>query len=145
MQRGQRVLIHAGAGGVGTIAIQLAKHLGATVATTASPSNIDFVRSLGADVVIDYRSQDFADIVFAYDLVLDSVGAESVSKSLRVLRQGGMVIGVAGTPTPQFAKGAGLGKTLQLATGVLSSGCGHRRRSWGCRTSSCSCMQAVTN
>lgn len=122
VQRGQRVLIHAGAGGVGTIAIQLAKHLGATVATTVSASNIDFVRSLGADVVIDYRSQDFEDIVSGYDLVLDSLGAKSVSKSLRVVRPGGIVVGIAGPPTPQFAKAAGLGKALQLATGALSSG-----------------------
>ena len=75
---GQKVLIHAGAGGVGSIAIQLAKHLGATVATTASAANADFVRELGADIVIDYRSQDFEQLLSGYDLVLDSLGGETL-------------------------------------------------------------------
>lgn len=122
VQPGQHVLIHAGAGGVGTIAIQLAKHLGATVATTASASNADFVRSLGADVVIDYRTQDFTTELTDYDLVLDSLGAKSVMKSLHVVRRGGIVIGISGPPTPTFAKATGLGKVLELATGALSSG-----------------------
>lgn len=117
---GQRVLIHAGAGGVGTIAIQLAKHLGATVATTASASNADFVSSLGADTVIDYRTQDFAQELSDYDLVLDSLGAKSVLKSLRVVRPGGIVIGISGPPTPTFARAAGLGRVLELAMGALS-------------------------
>lgn len=120
VQPGQHVLIHAGAGGVGTIAIQLAKHLGATVATTASASNADFVRSLGADVVIDYRTQDFERELSGYDLVLDSLGAKNVVKSLRVVKPGGLVIGISGPPTPTFAKDAGLGKALQLAMGALS-------------------------
>lgn len=119
-QPGQRVLIHAGAGGVGTIAIQLAKYLGATVATTTSASNADFVRELGADVVIDYRTQDFAQELSGYDLVLDSLGAKSVQNSLRVVRPGGIVVGISGPPTPTFAKAAGLGKILELAMGALS-------------------------
>jgi NADPH:quinone reductase-like Zn-dependent oxidoreductase len=82
---GHKVLIHAGAGGVGSIAIQLAKHLGATVATTASRSNADFVRDLGADIVIDYRNQDFEELLSGYDLVLDSLGGENLEKSLRIL------------------------------------------------------------
>ncbi|MCP2637190.1 NADP-dependent oxidoreductase [Microbacterium sp. HD4P20] len=118
---GQRVLIHAGAGGVGTIAIQLAKHLGATVATTASASNAEFLRSLGADVVIDYRTRDFEQELSGYDLVLDSLGVKSVMKSLHVVRPGGIVIGISGPPTPAFAKAAGLGKILELATRALSS------------------------
>ncbi len=78
---GQKVLIHAGAGGVGSIAIQLAKHLGgATVATTASAANLEFVQELGADTVIDYRSQDFEQLLSGYDLVLDS-SAERTSRS----------------------------------------------------------------
>ena len=77
---GQKVLIHAGAGGVGSIAIQLAKHLGATVATTASSSNAGFVRDLGADVVIDYRTQDFEQLLSGYDLVLDSLGGKNLQK-----------------------------------------------------------------
>ena len=100
MQPGQKVLIHAGAGGVGSIAIQLAKHLGATVATTASGSNADFVRELGADTVIDYRTQDFEQLLTGYDLVLDSLGGENLEKSLRVLKPGGKAIGIAGPPGP---------------------------------------------
>ena len=78
VQSGQKVLIHAGAGGVGSIAIQLAKHLGASVATTVSASNMDFVRGLGADTVIDYRNEDFEQRLTGYDLVLDSLGGETL-------------------------------------------------------------------
>ena len=112
VQPGQKVLIHAGAGGVGSIAIQLAKHLGATVATTASASNLDFVRELGADTVIDYRSQDFEQLLSGYDLVLDSLGGENLEKSLRILKPGGKAIGIAGPPDPAFAREAGLNPVL---------------------------------
>jgi alcohol dehydrogenase len=118
---GQRVLIHAGSGGVGTIAIQLAKHLGATVATTVSAGNVDFVRELGADSVIDYRSQDFEQLLDGYDLVLDSVGGENLEKSLRVLRPGGKAIGIVGPPDAAFAREAGLNPMLRLAMAALSS------------------------
>lgn len=98
---GQKVLIHAGAGGVGSIAIQLAAHLGASVATTASGSNADFVRALGADTVIDYRTQDFEQLLTGYDLVLDSLGGKNLEKSLRVLKPGGKAIGISGPRTPR--------------------------------------------
>lgn len=117
---GQKVLIHAGAGGVGTIAIQLAKHLGAIVATTASAKNADFLRELGADVVIDYRTQDFQAELSGYDFVLDPLGGENLIKSLKVLRPGGKAIGIAGPPTPEFAKAAGLNPVLRLAITALS-------------------------
>ena len=117
---GQNVLIHAGAGGVGSIAIQLAKHLGASVATTASGSNADFVRELGADTVIDYRTQDFEQRLAGYDLVLDSLGGENLEKSLRVLRPGGKAIGIAGPPDPAFAREAGLNPLLRLVIAGLS-------------------------
>jgi NADPH:quinone reductase-like Zn-dependent oxidoreductase len=120
LQPGQKVLIHAGAGGVGSIAIQLAKHLGATVATTASGSNADFVRELGADIVIDYRTQDFEQLLDGYDLVLDSLGGENLEKSLRVLAPGGKVIGIAGPPDPGFAREIGLNPLLRLAITALS-------------------------
>ena len=120
LQRGQKVLIHAGAGGVGSIAIQLAKHLGATVATTASASNADFVRDLGADIVIDYRSQDFEKAVSGYDLVLDSLGGENLQKSLRILKPGGKAIGISGPPDPAFARETGLNPVLRLAITALS-------------------------
>jgi NADPH:quinone reductase-like Zn-dependent oxidoreductase len=118
---GQKVLIHAGAGGVGSIAIQLAKHLGATVTTTASSSNADFVRDLGADIVIDYRTQDFEQLLSGYDLVLDSLGGENLQKSLRILKPGGKAIGIAGPPDPAFARKAGLNPVLRLAIAGLSS------------------------
>ena len=118
---GQKVLIHAGAGGVGSIAIQLAKHLGATVATTASAANLEFVRELGADTVIDYRSQDFEQLLSGYDLVLDSLGGENLEKSLRVLKRGGKAIGISGPPDPAFARDAGLNPVLRLAIRGLSA------------------------
>jgi len=117
---GQNVLIHAGAGGVGSIAIQLAKHLGASVATTASGSNADFVRELGADTVIDYRTQDFEQRLAGYDLVLDSLGGENLEKSLRVLGPGSKAIGIAGPPDPAFAREAALNPLLRLVIAGLS-------------------------
>jgi len=120
VQPGQKVLIHAGAGGVGSIAIQLAKHLGATVATTASRSNADFVREFGADTVIDYRTHDFEQILSGYDLVLDSLGGENLEKSLRVLKPRGQAIGIAGPPDPAFAREAGSNPVLRLAIAGLS-------------------------
>lgn len=131
VQPGQRVLIHAGAGGVGTIAIQLAKHLGATVATTVSAGNVDFVRELGADVVIDYRSQDFEQLLDGYDLVLDSLGGKNLEKSLRVLRPGGKVIGIAGPPDSAFAGELGANPVLRLVMTALSSGVRRQARRLG--------------
>jgi NADPH:quinone reductase-like Zn-dependent oxidoreductase len=120
VQTGQKVLIHAGSGGVGTVAIQLAKHLGATVATTASGKNADFVRDLGTDVVIDYRTQDFQKEISGYDFVLDPLGGENLAKSLHILRPGGKAVGISGPPTPAFARAAGLNPVLRLAIGALS-------------------------
>src|SRR3954453_15626703 len=120
LQRGQKVLIHAGSGGVGTYAIQLAKHLGATVATTTGPSNVDWVRGLGADVVIDYRTQDFETNVEGYVVVLDTQGGDTLAKSLRVLKPGGIAIGIAGPPDPDFARRQGLRLPLRVVMALLS-------------------------
>jgi len=120
VQPGQKVLIHAGSGGLGSMAIQLAKHLGAYVATTASGSNADFLREIGADTVIDYRTQDFEEELSDYDLVLDSLGGENLEKSLRVLAPGGKAIGVSGPPDPTFARTAGLNPVLRVAITALS-------------------------
>lgn len=120
VQAGQKILIHAGAGGVGTIAIQLAKHLGAQVATTVSGKNTDFVRKLGADVVIDYRTQNFETELSGYDFVLDPLGGDNLTKSLKVLRPGGKAVGISGPPTPEFAKAAGLNPVLRLAITAIS-------------------------
>ncbi|MBU5422169.1 NADP-dependent oxidoreductase [Cellulomonas hominis] len=121
LQPGQKVLVHAGAGAVGSLAIQLAKHLGAHVATTASGAGADVARELGADVVVDYRTQDFEAELSGYDLVLDSLGGENLMKSLRVLRPGGKAIGIAGPPEPAFARQAGLNPALRLVIAGLSS------------------------
>jgi NADPH:quinone reductase-like Zn-dependent oxidoreductase len=107
---GQNVLVHAGSGGVGTIAIQLAKHLGAHVATTASTANVDWVRKLGADEVIDDRTATFEQELRDFDVVLDSLWPENLAKSLRVLRPGGLAISIAGPPDPAFP--ARLGRPL---------------------------------
>ncbi|QIM21893.1 NADP-dependent oxidoreductase [Phycicoccus sp. HDW14] len=117
---GQKVLVHAGAGGVGTVAIQLARHLGADVATTASAQDADFLRELGADVVVDHRTQDFAAELSGYDVVLDSLGGDNLVRSLTVLRRGGIAIGIAGPPTPRFAKEAGLNPLLRVVMTALS-------------------------
>lgn len=120
LRSSQKVLIHAGSGGVGTVAIQLAKHLGATVATTTGPTNVDWVRDLGADVVIDYRKEDFVSVVTDCDLVLDSQGGDTLARSLRVVKPGGLVIGIAGPPDPDFAREQGLRLPLRAAIALLS-------------------------
>ncbi|MFD1538844.1 NADP-dependent oxidoreductase [Nonomuraea guangzhouensis] len=132
---GQKVLIHAGSGGVGTMAIQLAKHLGATVATTTSTANVDWVKSLGADIVVDYRHEDFAAVLSGYDVVLDSLGGETLAKSLTVVKPGGLVIGVAGPPDPGFAKEIAASAVLRVAMTLLSRRIRRQAKRWGVRYS----------
>src|SRR3954454_7219584 len=117
---GQKVLVHAGSGGLGSTVIQLAKHLGATVATTARGKNAALVRGLGADVVVDYTKEDFADVLSGYDVVLDSRAGENLERSLTVLRPGGQAIGVTGPPDPGFAKQLGAPKFMGVVMGLLS-------------------------
>ena len=119
-QPGQKVLVHAGSGGLGSTVIQLAKHLGATVATTASGENAELVRSLGADVVVDYTNEDFAVVLSGYDVVLDSRGGENLEKSLTVLKPGGQAISVTGPPDPEFANQLGAPKYISVAMRLLS-------------------------
>ncbi|MFL6307973.1 MAG: NADP-dependent oxidoreductase [Candidatus Sulfotelmatobacter sp.] len=122
LKKGQKVLIHAGSGGVGTIAIQLAKHLGATVATTTSTANLDLVKSMGADIAIDYKTSDFTKVLRDYDVVLNSLGTETLNKSLEVLKPGGKLISISGPPDPDFAKNRGASWFLKLVMVLLSSG-----------------------
>jgi NADPH:quinone reductase-like Zn-dependent oxidoreductase len=123
LRKGQKVFIQAGSGGVGTFAIQLAKHLGAFVATTTSSANIDLVKSLGADLIIDYKTEDFETKLKDYDLVLHSNRDPKIlEKSLRVLKSGGKLISLVGPPTPEFATKLGLPWYLKLVTNILSSG-----------------------
>jgi NADPH:quinone reductase-like Zn-dependent oxidoreductase len=120
LQAGQKVLVHAGAGGLGSTVIQLAKHLGAVVATTTDTATADLVRNLGADVVIDYTTQDFAQDLSGYDLVIDSLGGRNLEKSLTVLKPGGLAVGVAGPPDAGFAKQLGAPSILGVVMSLLS-------------------------
>ncbi|MBD9482494.1 NADP-dependent oxidoreductase [Pseudomonas sp. PDM14] len=120
LRKGQKVFIHAGSGGVGTLAIQLAKHLGASVATTTSSANVALVKSLGADIVIDYKKDDFAKTLRDYDLVLHSLGSEELEKSVGILKPGGQLITISGPADPEFAKNNGMPKLVQMIVGLLS-------------------------
>jgi NADPH:quinone reductase-like Zn-dependent oxidoreductase len=129
LKKGQKVFIQAGSGGVGTFAIQLAKHLGATVATTTSAANVGLVKSLGADVVIDYKTQDFEDVLRDYDAVLNSQDGKTLEKSLRVLKGGGKLISISGPPDPEFGKEIAAPGFVKLVMRLLSSGV--RRKAQG--------------
>lgn len=120
VQPGQKVLVHAGTGGLGSTVIQLAKHLGADVATTASGAKEQLVRDLGANVVIDYRTTDFAEVLSGYDLVVDSLGGQNLLKSLTVLKPGGVAIGVTGPPDAGFAKQLRAPKPFEFVLSFLS-------------------------
>jgi len=131
LKKGQKVFIQAGSGGVGTLAIQLAKHLGATVATTTSTANVALVKSLGADVVIDYKSQDFEEVLRDCDVVLNSQDGKTLEKSLRVLRRGGKLITISGPPDPEFGKEIGASGFVKLVMRLLSAGIRRKARSRG--------------
>lgn len=122
LQKGQKVFIQAGSGGVGTFAIQLAKHLGATVATTTGTANVAWVKSLGADVVIDYKKDDFEKALSGYDVVLNSQDSTTLEKSLKVLQPGGKLISISGPPDPDFAKAINAPWLVQQVIRVLSWG-----------------------
>lgn len=104
LREGQRVLIHAGAGGVGSLAIQIAKALGLWVATTTSTKNVDFVRGLGADLVIDYTREQPGDRVKDLDAVFDTLGGASELASFGLVKRSGVVVGVAGAPDGPWAR-----------------------------------------
>lgn len=104
LKPGQTVFVHAGAGGVGSFAVQLAKYIGAYVISTASPANADLVHSLGADQVIDYRTEDFSVALRDVDVVLDTVGGETLSKSYQVLKPGGFLISLVMPPDQEQAE-----------------------------------------
>ena len=122
LKKGQKVFVQAGSGGVGTFAIQLAKHVGATVATTTSTENVDLVKSLGADIVIDYKKDDFSNVLSGYDVVLNSLDRLTLEKSLRVMKPGGRLISISGPPDPGFARDIGASWMLKGAMSALSYG-----------------------
>jgi alcohol dehydrogenase len=131
LKKGQKVFIQAGSGGVGTFAIQLAKRLGATVATTTSTANVALVKSLGADVVIDYKSQDFEELLHDYDVVLNSQDGKTLDKSLRVLKRGGKLISISGPPDPEFGKEIAAPGFVRLVMRLLSAGVRRKARARG--------------
>lgn len=122
VKKGQKVFIQAGSGGVGTIAIQLAKHLGATVATTASAKSFDLLNELGADLIIDYKNSDFENRLSDYDVVLNSQDKKTLEKSLKTLKSGGKLISISGPPTPDFAKEIKAPWFVKIILSLLSSG-----------------------
>jgi len=131
LKKGQKVFIQAGSGGVGSFAIQLAKHLGATVATTTSTGNVEWVKRLGADVVIDYKKQDFEAVLRDYDVVLHSQDGEALEKSMRVLKPGGQVISISGPPDPAFGQAINAPWFVKLVIRLLSAGVRRRARARG--------------
>lgn len=114
LQKGQKILIHAGSGGVGTFAIQLAKIMGAIVTTTASEAGANLVTSLGADEIINYKTEKFEDILKNYDAVFDTIGGATLEKSFNIIKRGGNIVSVSGMPNARFGKefGSGFFKTL---------------------------------
>ena len=108
LERGQKILIHGGAGGIGTIAIQLAKSLGAYVATTVASDDKDYAKSLGADEVIDYENEAFEDKLADFDAVFDTVGGETTDRSFKVLKKGGVIVSMLGAPNESLAEKYGV-------------------------------------
>ncbi|WP_439873718.1 NADP-dependent oxidoreductase [Bacillus mycoides] len=125
LQKGQKILIHAGSGGVGTFAIQLAKIMGATVTTTASEAGANLVKSLGADEIINYKTENFEEILTNYDAVFDTIGGTTLEKSFNIIKNAGNIVSVSGMPNARFGKefGSGFFKTLlfSLASKKLTS------------------------
>lgn len=120
LRPGQRVFIPAGSGGIGTMAIQLAHHLGAQVGTTVSAGNVELVRSLGADEIVDYKAQDFSQVLSGYDAVLGTVKGESIEKSLNILQPGGRIVSLVGPLDARFAEARKLNVILKLVFGLMS-------------------------
>ncbi|AQT61709.1 NADP-dependent oxidoreductase [Cellvibrio sp. PSBB023] len=118
---GQKVFIPAGSGGIGTFAIQLAKYLGATVGTTTSTTNIDLVKRLGADEIIDYKKQAFEKVLQSYDLVLGTLRGDEIKKSLQIVKPGSNVISLVGPPDIAFAHARGMNFLMKFVFGLLSS------------------------
>jgi len=121
LKPGQKVFVPAGAGGIGTFAIQLAKHLGAKVGTTTSTANVDLVRSLGADEVVDYKKQEFEEVLRGYDAVLGTIRGDALEKSLRIVKPKSTVVSLIGPPDAAFARARGMNFLMRFVFGLLSS------------------------
>lgn len=114
ISRGEKILIHGGAGGIGSIAIQLSRHLGVYVATTVSAKDMQYVKELGADEAIDYKNQKFEDMLHNYDAVFDTVGSETYIRSFKVLRKGGIIVSMLEQPRPELMEQYGVKAIGQL-------------------------------
>lgn len=114
LRAGQKILIHGGAGGIGSIAIQIAKHIGAEVATTCSKEDTEFVRDLGADKAIDYKTQRFEDILSNLDAVYDTVGGETYERSFKVLKKGGRIVSMLESPRDDLVNQYGVEAMFQF-------------------------------
>jgi NADPH:quinone reductase-like Zn-dependent oxidoreductase len=121
LQRGQKVFIPAGSGGIGTFAIQLAKHLGATVGTTTSSGNVELVRSLGADEVVDYKQQDVEHVLHDYDAILGTLRGDALEKSLTILKPGSKIVSLIGPPDAAFARARGMNFIMKIIFSLLSA------------------------
>jgi NADPH:quinone reductase-like Zn-dependent oxidoreductase len=121
LQRGQKVYIPAGSGGIGTFAIQLAKHFGAKVGTSTSSSNVELVRSLGADEVVDYKKQDATQVLQGYDAILGTLRGDALEKSLTVLKPGSKVVSLIGPPDAAFARARGMNFVMKAIFSLLSA------------------------
>ena len=120
LKPGQKLFVPAGSGGIGTFAIQLAKYLGAKVGTTTSTGNVDLVRSLGADEVIDYKKQQFEQVLRGYDAVLGTVRGDAIEKSLQILKPGSTVVSLIGPLDAAFARARGLNFFMVFLFGLMS-------------------------
>ncbi|PKO43841.1 MAG: NADPH:quinone oxidoreductase [Betaproteobacteria bacterium HGW-Betaproteobacteria-4] len=120
LRAGQKVFIPAGSGGIGTFAIQLAKHLGAKVGTTTSTGNVEMVRSLGADEVVDYKRQEFENVLRGYDAVLGTVRGDVIEKSLGILKTRGRIVSLVGPLDAAFARARRLNFFLTFVFGLMS-------------------------
>ncbi|MCR5990415.1 NADP-dependent oxidoreductase [Enterobacter ludwigii] len=120
LRAGQKVFIPAGSGGIGSFAIQLAKHLGATVGTTTSTANIDWVSRLGADEVVDYKKQEFEKVLSGYDIVLGTIRGDAIEKSTQILKPGGKIVSLIGPLDTAFARERHLNVFLRFVLGLMS-------------------------
>lgn len=120
LRAGQKVFIPAGSGGIGSFAIQLAKHLGATVGTTTSTANIDWVNRLGADEVVDYKKQEFEKVLSGYDIVLGTIRGDAIEKSTQILKPGGKIVSLIGPLDTAFARERHLNVFLRFVLGLMS-------------------------
>ncbi|VVA50018.1 Zinc-type alcohol dehydrogenase-like protein [Serratia ficaria] len=120
LRPGQKIFIPAGSGGIGTLAIQLAKYLGARVGTTTSTDNVAWLERLGADEVVDYKTQAFEKVLSGYDTVLGTIEGDTIEKSIRILKPGGKIVSLVGPLDAAFARARGLNFLLTLAFGMMS-------------------------